>query len=346
MKTSSFKRIWQMLVVIVITAFVMGSAPARADDVPGSCTGKFVNPITDVCWSCLFPLSVGGLKIWPSGRPDTDNNPTLPICACGSPLPRIGIAVGFWEPVRLVDVTTKPWCFPNLGGVKISPGFNIGRGTYATTNQLGGAGQNTAKWHAHWYIYPLLYWMEIVTDFLCLEQSSFDIAYVTEIDPLWQDDTLTMLINPEAAVFANPVATLACAADCVASTVSRPIDPLFWCAGCQGSMYPLNGNVASHLNPIQSSRLAASRMAYKMHRQFLAWGTMGKEGLCKKYPMPIMKKQQYRLQMVNPSPMVKGRYACAPIGASDLKPGVGRVWPVVGEDFGYLVWRKRNCCAL
>ena len=155
-----------------------------------------------------------------------------------------------------------------------------------------------------------------------------------------------MLINPEAAVFANPVATLACAADCVASTVSRPIDPLFWCAGCQGSMYPLNGNVASHLNPIQSSRLAASRMAYKMHRQFLAWGTMGKEGLCKKYPMPIMKKQQYRLQMVNPSPMVKGRYACAPIGASDLKPGVGRVWPVVGEDFGYLVWRKRNCCAL
>ena len=31
-----------------------------------TCSGKFVNPITDVCWSCLFPLSVGALRIWPS----------------------------------------------------------------------------------------------------------------------------------------------------------------------------------------------------------------------------------------------------------------------------------------
>ncbi|NWP05733.1 conjugal transfer protein, partial [Escherichia coli] len=85
------------------------------------CHGKFVNPITDVCWSCLFPLSVGGLKIWPSGRPDTAN-PASPICACGSPIPRIGISVGFWEPARLADVTMKPWCFPNLGGIRIAPG--------------------------------------------------------------------------------------------------------------------------------------------------------------------------------------------------------------------------------
>ena len=50
--------------------------------------------------------------------------------------------------------------------------------------------------------------------------------------------------------------------------------------------------------------------------------------------------------MVNPTPMVTGRYACPPIGASDLKPGSGRTYPVIGEDIGYLVWRKRNCCAL
>jgi conjugal transfer pilus assembly protein TraU len=23
---------------------------------PGRCTGRFVNPITDICWSCLFPI--------------------------------------------------------------------------------------------------------------------------------------------------------------------------------------------------------------------------------------------------------------------------------------------------
>ena len=47
--------------------------------------------------------------------------------------------------------------------------------------------------------------------FLCFEAASFDIAYITEIDPLWNDDTLTTLINPEVALFANPIAVAACA---------------------------------------------------------------------------------------------------------------------------------------
>ena len=317
--------------------------PGRAEAV--GCSGKFVNPVTDVCWSCLFPLSVGGLKIWPSGRPDT-NNPASPICACADPLPRIGISVGFWEPVRLADVTMKPWCFVNLGGKKIAPGFDIGQGMLAGPSQVGGKSQNTAKWHVHWYVYPLLYWMEILTDFLCFEQASFDIAYMTEIDPLWQDDSLTALINPEAVVFANPLAVAACAGDCVTSTVNLPFDSLFWCAGCQGTMYPLNGNIPSHIGHVQSSRLALSRFAYKMHRMGLAWGTMGSKGLCKKYLMPIMRKQQYRFQMTNPTTTVSGRYACSPIGASTMPPDAGRAYPAAGEDMGYLVWRKRNCCVL
>ena len=75
-----------------------------------------------------------------------------------------------------------------------------------------------------------------------------------------------------------------------------------------------------------------------------AWGTMGSKGLCGKYLMPVLKKQQYRLQMVNPAPMVSGREACSPVGASTILPHSGRVYPVVGEDMGFLVWRKRNCC--
>ena len=67
----------------------------------------------------------------------------------------------------------------------------------------------------HYYIYPLLYWLEIVTDFLCLEASSFDVAYMSEIDPLWQDDELTTLLNPEAALFTSPIAQAACSADCL-----------------------------------------------------------------------------------------------------------------------------------
>ncbi len=240
----------------------------------------------------------------------------------------------------------KPWCFPNLGGVRIAPGFDIGQGYLTGPSMVGGRSQSTAKWHVHWYVYPLLYWMEILTDFVCFEQASFDIAYITEVDPLWQDDSLTALINPEAIVFANPIAQVACAGDCIAGTVTLPLDPLFWCAGCQGSMYPLNGNVPSSIGHVQSSRLALSRFAYKMHREALAWGTMGSAGLCHKYLMPIMRKQQYRFQMTNPIPTVSGRFACSAIGASTMPPDAGRAYPAGGEDMGYLVWRKRNCCVL
>ena len=152
----------------------------RAEAAP-TCTGKFVNPITDVCWSCLFPLSIGGLSIWKGSRPDPQN-PSFPLCACGSPIPRIGISVGFWEPVRLVDVTNKAWCFPNLGGIRLNPGFAIGNGHVQGRSQIGGKAQNSSQWQSHYYVYPLLYWMEILTDFLCFEQTTFDVAYVTEIE--------------------------------------------------------------------------------------------------------------------------------------------------------------------
>ena len=251
--------------------------------------------------------------------------------------------MGFWEPVRLADVTMKPWCFASLGGKKISPGFNIGHGRAADSVDGHDRG---AKWHVHWYVYPLLYWMEILTDVACLEQSSFDIAYVTEIDPLWQDSELTAIINPEAVLFANPLALAACAADCVAATAKLPTDELFWCAGCQGSMYPLNGNVSATIGHVQASRLALARFSYKLHRELVAWGTMGSKGLCGKYLMPVMRKQQYRFQMVNPIPTVSGRFACSAIGASTMPPDAGRAFPAGGEDMGYLVWRKRNCCML
>src|SRR3546814_3836357 len=78
---------------------------------------------------------------------------------------------------------------------------------------------------------------------------------MTEVDPLWQDDALAALINPEAVVFANPIAKAACAGDCVAATANLPLDQLFWCAGCQGSMYPLNGNIPASIGHVQSSAL-------------------------------------------------------------------------------------------
>lgn len=319
------------------------AAPAAANAASGQCSGHFVNPITDVCWGCLFPLTIGSIPLFKGSHADTPN-PSSPICLCQAPPPlfvKVGLSVGFWEPVRLEDVTNKAWCFPNLGGIS----FNTGIG-YATKSHRKSDGTgDTSGYHVHYYVYPVMYWMELLTDFLCLERMNFDVAYVTELDPLWQDDQLSTLINPEALIFSNPIAVAACTADCaLASTTGQGSKSLFWCAGCQGTMFPLTGNVAGEYGRVQGGLLAGERMLFKLHRQLLAQGTSGPAAVCEKYAMPIMDKRQYRMQIVNPNNRVPGPFQCPAVGATTIPwEGLKNV-PVVGEDQGYLIWRKRNCC--
>lgn len=99
--------------------------------------------------------------------------------------------------------------------------------------------------------------------------------------------------------------------------------------------------MTEHQNPLQTSTLVAMRMMAKLHRQGLLLGYVGIEGLCSKYPMPIIKKTQYRIQMTYPIPQTQ---TCLPLGHTDLTWHSGKHYPYQGEDFGYLVWRKRDCC--
>lgn len=54
-------------------------------------------------------------------------------------------------------------------------------------------------YHVHWYIYPLVYWLELLTDFLCLEKSAFDMAQSDEAAQWIKDhaaDRETFKIDP------------------------------------------------------------------------------------------------------------------------------------------------------
>lgn len=306
-----------------------------------SCHGKFMNPITDICWSCAFPMSIGAASLMVQGQEDIAN-PSSPVCFCDNP-PRVGLSIGYWEPVRLVDVTRQPFCMVALGGLNFDPGIDVPRGAQVSHDSK----TSTSFYQVHWYVNPILAYLEVLLDFPCLEQGSLDLAYMTEVDPLWADDELTAILNPDAVLFANPAAKAACAADCVAATTGFPIPNLFWCAGCQGSIYPMDGHVTTHIGAVQASTLLVQRMAAKMHRQFLTWSGNGQAGLCGYYLQPIMDKTQYKMQMVYPIPNTQkddGR-CCQPFGRTTAVWSAGKEFPVEGEDFAYQIFRKRSCCA-
>ncbi len=310
-----------------------GSIPAAP------CYGGFPNPLTDVCWRCIFPIHIGPVQAG-MGMEDAGAVPPL-ICTCPAPPPlfvRFGLGVSFWEPARVAEVVRTPFCSPLLGGVQLAELSSVPAGT----GHAGVAG-GEAYYQVHWYVYPLLAWLGLLTDLACMSPESFDLVYLSELDPLWQDDELAFLLNPEAALFANPVAQAACAADCIAASSGFPIDALFWCAGCQGSMYPLTGSTAHNTGAVDSSLLLTQRMAFKLHRQLVARDTSTIAAMCIPQPQPIMRKGQYKTQMLHPLPYPQG---AQPFGRLSLPWASGREYPVHGEDFSYLVFRKRLCCAL
>ena len=151
------------------------------------CQGRFVNPITDICWECMFPMSIGNATVSSGSLPDTEN-PSSPIQFCPVPPPvfqRIGLAIGFWEPFALTDVTRAPFCMVNLGGVSISAGkLGSGGGKRQAADNTG------AFYHVHWYKYPLTWWLNIITDLGCLQGGDMDIGYLSELDPTWDDSSL------------------------------------------------------------------------------------------------------------------------------------------------------------
>ena len=321
--------------LVAIAVIVVG-------DSPGKCNGRFVNPVTDVCWSCLFPITICGMRVSPSGE-DTSVRKSL-ICKCKTPILRIGIPISFWEPARLIDVTRTKFCLVNMGGVSIGGDSVRGHGNVSNSNT-----SNTIKksfYQVHYYVYPVLYWLELLMQFVCLEKGQLDIAYITEFDPMWNDDETAFVLNPEAVLFGNPIAQAACVADSVAATAGFPLDEMFWCAGCQGSIYPHTGHVPYHIGGVQASLLLTSRMLAKLHKELLARGTIGEAGECgEPYIMIPMMKSQYKQQMLFPA-ATTGKGGCRPLGRTSVYWEGGKEKPYTGEDFGYLIWRKRQCCLL
>lgn len=302
----------------------------------GSCNGRLLNPISDICWKCIFPLKIAGMTV-ASGGPDPKDSRS-PICFCKKPIPMPGIPISFWEPVRLVDVTRTPFCLVNMGGLRIA---NNGIKDRGHVNDDEDDGYKRSYYNVHWYIYPILYVLEVLIDFICMEKLSIDVAYLTEFDPFWNNDEKSAILNPEGILFGNPIAQAACAADCVAASTHLPLDSLFWCNGCQGSLYPFSGTVNDHTGGVQASLLLTGRMMAKLHRQGVLWGYMGKKGYCGKYFMPIIRKSQYRTQMTYPIPQSR---KCQTFGHTEVLWQPGKEYPYKGEDFGYLIWRKRSCC--
>ncbi|BCO09264.1 hypothetical protein GF1_16400 [Desulfolithobacter dissulfuricans] len=327
-------------VIAAVIAGILVATPVRAE----MKSGDFMNPITDVAWQEIFPIKIGGISMFGGSNYDTDDPADFPICICPAPPPmfiKVGISMSFWEPARLIETVATPYYFPNMGfGISMggTEGFLSGK-----NQEMNNASNEQSSFaQAHYMIFAVWSMLGLLVDFVCVEQSGFDIAYLTELDPLWQDDELAFIIQPEALLFANQYAQMACMSDSASVNTYSPLDPLFWCIG-NNSAYPMTGHVGDE-NLIQANATIAARMIFKLAREMLICDT-GID-LCGCQPTPIWQKSHYKMHAARPTV----RQIAYPVGksqffyGSNLNPSFkGPKGP--GDEFLWVLFRKRACCA-
>ncbi|MEO0879916.1 MAG: TraU family protein, partial [Pseudomonadota bacterium] len=290
-------------------------------------------PITKISWGCVFPIEIAGVPIG-KRTPLDRGNPRSPVCLCpssfGIPLP--GLRVNFWNPSRWIDTVENPGCLMALG---IDVMGENGRLHGTSRNDMHGNSHYTFQ-QMHYYIAPIWALLGLFTDLPCLRDEGFDVAMLSEILPTHQNEVLGAILNPEAVLFGNPVAVLACVADAAAANLGGTIDTLFWCMGGWGSVYPLGGSSNSG-DLVEANAAIAAKAIFLMGRLGLL--RLYDRSGCHENVAPIWKKSRFKLQEMEP---VKSGQ-CVNIGRTGL------LWTYLKQqphkdNFAWALFEKVFCC--
>jgi len=340
-KTKKLKKNFNfVLFSFVLTFFLLFLNVAKSK---AEC-GSFVNPLTDVGWTNLFPFKIAGITIIDSDLPDVPEPTDSPVCFCMEPVPRIGLVVSFWEPYRVVESVFNPLCFPSLGiSLEGILPYKLFRGGITQGNLKEQESSYVAQ--AHFIISPFLFLLNLLRDVVCFTSgaNSFNIGYMTEINPFWQDEVLSLLASPEALLFANPITDLACIGDSILSAFGRPNEVLFWCLGTwHSSVYPFTGRTG-HETIIEGAATISARLLYKMHRDLRIWDA--NLDVCMDVPTPIWRKKHWRFQPLRPSALTSGSARIGQLPETwAYKTGLIKFKVKGLNNWAFLLWRKVTCC--
>ncbi len=260
---------------------------------------------------------------------------------------KAGWKVSLVEPIGLMDQANKSWKFPSFG-------IDIDNSVTATTGtSAAGMDESRGFKHTHFIIYPIFSILNFVQEYICFERASLiNFGRLSEIDPSSKNDIIAGFTKPQMTLFNNPIATLACAGDCAASTIGSPINSMFWCAGC---WYPIGTD--SKFNKSDDPILDAATLALKdldqLHRTFAltkssdavyAFPTEStgavQDTQCKEKIFLGIIKSQYSLQLALPT--VWDAFTTGVYGptVTSFKNKI-----TSEDDVVFWLWRKRDFCA-
>ena len=274
--------------------------------------------LKNTCWEGYFPMYIAGVRLGGKERYSPSNRNEDRLCACGGDLaegiaPTAGTSLGMFNIKYLMEVTSKPYCFPTLGKelssrLGLTSRFNVGNEDNENTENEGFSNTSSFSWHLA--MFPLTRMLELFDDFTCGQDLAvtFDYLWMSETLPMYYDEELANILTPENIAIAagnfagQSLAMAVLPIDCIASSTPgfHPVDELFWVAGCWGNLYPLAAPINTTADKVQGKSLIATRALYFLSRIGMLNRTMGEDVLCEEAKMPFLKRSQYRMSQYWP----------------------------------------------
>lgn len=274
-------------------------------------------------------------------------NYTIKLCSCkigDSGLTKAGFEASFYEPIGLIDVAATPWDFPSIG-IKLQKSMGRKQGDAVASNST-----ETSFKYTHFIIYPIFAVLNFVTDYVCFERlSALSFGFMAEINPAWNNDTIATFLAPEKLLFA--LASPICILDCAASSLGKPINSLYFCAGCWEPLSTDTGWTDGK-QPVTEAGTLATRLLDVMHKTYALTKTSNasfasmtskatlKGSMCQESYFPLVLKSQYKLQLAYPVTWDAITIGKIRTPWAQYKLGADRLL-----DMSFWVWRKRDMCA-
>lgn len=279
------------------------TAASSAMAKPG-CVGKMWNPLTDLDYSLMGAIKVGGVQILSApkflGKPPKHKADT--VCFCKDGLETgWGTGMTYWLPAYLSDVARQAGCLGFVNGVNILPGF-VPLSSAQTWGIKKDQEQKTTNMQIH-YAYADI--ISIAGKSLfekCGSLSSgLKVSYLTEPDFVFQNDIYSAILSPQVALLASiPLLTqIACGGEAMANTLGGWYD--FGICGWESARFPLSNNVGA-TNSAQVTNMEVT-LKYLTRASLLGTNlrTYGRDVQCKPKYAPFYDPFQHRYQWSFPT---------------------------------------------
>jgi len=239
---------------------------------------------------------------------------TLDLCGCdiGDGGKGAGLRARIAEPAFATETTNDPWNLVGLGArLDKSPARK--RGSSRNSDDEG------FRRYLHTIAFAPLGLLNFVQDSVCFERlTGASFLYWSEIIPSQTNDIVALFTQASKGPLSkiwynNPIAAMACVADCAASTFDEPLNALHWCAGCAG----VTGNNTAYgtgkdNDPITSHHVfslsAIDDLHYggimaKVSNSNFTFSPVSKipNTMCRPAYFPLAIKSQYYLQLAHPT---------------------------------------------